>query len=703
METWDNRTFAMVLWTMLPALNAAAEPAAEVLPEVQVTDEGQADYQSYATGIIKGQQTPLRDIPQTITVINQEIMEAQGATRLTDALRNVTGITLGAGEGGQIGDNINLRGFSARTDLFLDGFRDRGQYTRDLFALESVEVLKGPSSMLFGRGSTGGVINQVSKLPGSQANSEFTATLGTEDYYRLTADTNQPLSPTSALRVVAMGHTNESTRDVVDAKRYGLAPSLRFGIGTATELTLWSLHQRNRETPDYGLPIIAGKPADVSRDRYFGFTDDDFDQDVDILNARLEYHLSRDWTLRNQTQYGSYRVDASPTVLSVVGTPAPDAAPASVIFTRNRRDREIEDTSMYNQTDLRGRFDTGRLHHNLVAGLELGRDTYDNQGYTWTGLPPITLADEADAAAPDTAVRSKNPTHNTNTGKALGVYVNDEIALAQHWKTVAGLRWDRYQIDAKTLADSGPDTRLQQTDRQFSSRAGLIYQPRDTQSYYLSYGTSFNPSAEAVTLTAANTGLDPERNRSLEVGAKWDLWSGNLAVHTAVFRVEKEDARTTDPVTNIVSNDGNIRVDGAELGASGRLTREWLIFAGYTYLDGEILKSRDVQNGVATEGKTPQNLPRHTASLWTTYTWFRHWEVGGGLVYSSERYVNNANTAKVEGYTRIDASVAYRQPKYDIRLNLLNVNDEEYFGQALASRAVPAQGRTALLSWSYRL
>jgi catecholate siderophore receptor len=206
-----------------------------------------------------------------------------------------------------------------------------------------------------------------------------------------------------------------------------------------------------------------------------------------------------------------------------------------------------------------------------------------------------------------------------------------------------------------------------------------------------------------VTLTAANTGLDPERNRSLEVGAKWDLWSGNLAVHTAVFRVEKEDARTTDPVTNIVSNDGNIRVDGAELGASGRLTREWLIFAGYTYLDGEILKSRDVQNGVATEGKTPQNLPRHTASLWTTYTWFRHWEVGGGLVYSSERYVNNANTAKVEGYTRIDASVAYRQPKYDIRLNLLNVNDEEYFGQALASRAVPAQGRTALLSWSYRL
>lgn len=703
METWENRTLAMLLWSVLPVANAAPEPAPEVLPEVQVMDEGQADYQSYDTNIIKGQQTPLRDIPQTITVINQEIMEAQGATQLTDALRNVTGITLGAGEGGQIGDNINLRGFSARTDLFLDGFRDRGQYTRDLFALESVEVLKGPSSMLFGRGSTGGVINQVSKLPGAQAKSEFTATLGTDDYYRLMADTNQPLSPTSALRVVTMGHTNESTRDVVDAKRYGLAPSLRFGMGGATELTLWSLHQRNRETPDYGLPIIAGKPADVPRDRYFGFTDDDFDQDVDILNARLEHHLSENWTLRNQTQYGNYRVDASPTVLSVVGTPAPEASPESVILTRNRRDREIDDTSLYNQTDLLGRFGSGRLHHNLAAGLELGRDTYDNQGYTWTGLPSTTLADEVDAAAPDSAVRSKNPTRNANTGKALGVYVNDEIALSQYWKTVAGLRWDRYQIDANTFADGGADTRLQQTDRQFSSRAGLIYQPHDTQSYYLSYGTSFNPSAEAVTLTAANTGLDPERNRSFEIGAKWDLWSGNLAVNTAVFRVEKDDARTTDPITNVVSNDGNIRVEGAEFGASGRLTREWLIFAGYTYLDGEIMKSRDVQNGVATEGNTPQNLPRHTASLWTTYTLFRHWEVGGGLVYSSARYVNNANTAQIDGYTRLDASVAYRQPKYDIRLNLLNLNDTEYFERALASRAVPAQGRTALLSWSYRL
>ncbi|HEX2586011.1 MAG TPA: TonB-dependent receptor plug domain-containing protein, partial [Steroidobacteraceae bacterium] len=231
----------------------------------------------------------LRDIPQAMTVINREVLDAQSATRLTDALRNVPGITISAGEGGQIGDNINLRGFSARTDLFLDGFRDRGQYTRDTFFLQSVEVLKGPSSILFGRGSTGGVINQSSKKPMLRDATEVAAAVGTDSYYRLSADVNAKLSDSSALRVVALGHENKSTRDVVESKRYGINPSLRIGIGSDTEITASLMLQRNRETPDYGFPLLKfdgrlSKPIDAPANRYYGFTDDKFDQDVNNFN-----------------------------------------------------------------------------------------------------------------------------------------------------------------------------------------------------------------------------------------------------------------------------------------------------------------------------------------------------------------------------------------------------------------------------------
>lgn len=681
---------------------AQTQQTENVLPAVQVTEEA-AD-ETYAPGLstVGGRvPTAVRDIPQSVTVINRAVLDAQNATTLTEALRNVPGITLGAGEGGVIGDNINIRGFSSRTDLFLDGMRDRAQYARETFFLESVEVLKGPSSMLFGRGSTGGVINQVSKQPSLREFAEVGGSIGTDSYYRTTLDLNRPLSDTSAFRINALAHTNDSTRDVVESKRYGVAPSLRFGIGTPTEISISSVHQRRKDIPDYGFPIAAGGtkenpagPIDQDIDNFYGYTDDKFDQDVDIATLRIEHKFSPSLSLRNQTQYSKATVDAVPTTITAAGV-------------RNRRERTIEDESITNQTDLIAKFDTGSVKHTLITGVEIARDNYENQVYDWAGETPQNFNNPVYGPLGPTGTRTRDD-FSDNSADTIGVYVNDTIELNKQWKLVAGLRWDRFEFDGSTRdGGTGAVTSFEQTDKMVSQRLGVLYQPTETQSYYASYGTSFNPSAETVTLSAINEGIDPEKNRSFEVGAKWDLMNGGLVLNTSVFRVEKRNARSRNEFNEVIGT-GKTRVDGFELSAAGRVTKNLEILGGYTYLDGKIIELSESQGqgaaaqSVSRDGNTLANTPEHSATLWANYRLGGGWEVGGGAVYSSERLVNNANTAELDSYTRYDATLAYVTKQYDLRLNVLNLTDKEYFDVGSGSRATPATGRTVIASVNYR-
>lgn len=673
------------------------QPAA-ALPEVTVRDNAATNDYAPAVSTIGGKTpTAIRDIPQSVTVINRAVLDAQGATTLTDALRNVPGITLGAGEGGVIGDNINIRGYSARTDLFLDGMRDRGQYARETFFIDSVEVLKGPSSMLFGRGSTGGLVNQVSKQANLKALTEAGVGIGTDSTYRATADINRPLSDTSAFRIAALAHSNESTRDVVDSRRYGVAPSLRFGIGTPTEVSISSVHQRRSDIPDYGFPFAAGgtkaspaRPVNQPHDRFYGYTDDRFEQDVDILTARIEHKISPTLSLRNQTQYSDARIDAVPTTISAAGV-------------RDRREREIDDRSLFNQTDLIGTFDTGGIRHSLVTGVEFGRESFENQRHDWIGETAQSLSIPVYGPIPAGAARSKAD-FTDNTADTFAVYANDTLALNKYWKLVGGLRWDRFAFDGTTLNNvTGAASSLSQTDKMLSSRLGLLFQPDDVQSYYLSYGTSFNPSAETMTLASVNLNVKPEKNRSVEIGGKWDLMNGGLALNAALFRVEKTNARSRDAFNNVVGL-GETRVNGVELGIAGQLAKNWQVFGGYTYLDGKIIDLAEVSSNVRifSNGNVLPNTPRHSASLWSTYRIGKAWEIGGGAVYSSERLVNNANTAVVDGYTRFDATVAYLTKQYDLRLNMQNLTDKQYFDVASGGRATPATGRTVMATVTYR-
>jgi catecholate siderophore receptor len=708
------------------AFAQAAQPATS-LPEVVVRDSAAGqDYAPTRSSIGGATPSLIRDIPQSVTVINRAVLDAQAASTMTEALRNVPGITISAGEGGNIGDNINLRGFSARTDIFMDGFRDLGQYTRDTFNVEAVEVLKGPSSMLFGRGSTGGVINQVSKKPGLKPISEVTVGAGTDDYYRTTVDLNRAMSETSAFRVNAFGQSLHSTRDVVENKDWGIAPSLRFGIGTPTEVTLSGLFQRNDDTPDYGFPLVttngAGtvrKPVDAPANRFYGYTDDRFEQEVNVLNATVRHKISPMLTLRNQTQYGNYTTDASPSPLGAVtriggGTPSLNDPLNLLVAPRQDRDRTVRQKSLSNQTDLVAKIQAGSMLHTVTTGLEFGRDEYREDRYVWNTANAdrdINLGNPVNGTRQ--GARALTRTVNT-TADTLAVYVNDQIDLNKQWKLVGGARWERFKASstlqkfalpvgfpADTTAAAVPNS-----DTMFNVRAGVIYQPTEAQSYYLSYGTSSNPSAEAVTQSATTAGLDPEKNRSIEAGAKLDFLNGNLSVNTAVFRVEKTNARTTDPLTALVSLNGNVRVQGLEFGMVGRITPAWQVMAGYTFLDGKVIKSLDTGTGadagIRSEGKTLQNTPRHSASIWSTYSFLGGWEAGGGLVYSSDRFVNNYETAMIDGYTRVDATLAYRQKKYDVRLSLQNLTDKKYFETASGGRATPVKGRTAILTLAYR-
>lgn len=724
--------------------NAFAQAQEETtLAPVSVKDTAPVnDYLPVQSSIGGKGDTPLRDIPQTVNVVNRAVLDAQNATTLKDALRNVPGITISAGEGGQIGDNINLRGFSARTDMFIDGFRDRGQYTRDTFYLDSVEVLKGPSSMLFGRGSTGGVINQNSKKPNLKASGEITASIGTDDYYRTTVDINRPLSDNAAFRVAAFGQATHSTRDVVSNKDFGVAPSLRLGIGEATEFIASALLQRNNDIPDYGVPLLrsdrtvnaVSKPVNASKDNFYGYRDDHFDQDVTSVNATIKHTFNDDVVLTNRTQFAQYHTAASPSPLSgavVIGAtsgtgaaiPTRDMALDQLQASRQNRDRDVNDSTFSNQTELLLKLGSEQLRHNIVAGLEFSHDRYENDTFEWSTSADARFINLGNPYNGYRSGQRELSLSTVSTADTYAVYFNDQLDIGKQWKVVAGLRYDRFDADVKqtvhalSFPRSGTTPSSYSADQNvemLSTRLGLIWQPTEQQSYYISYGTSFNPSAEGLTLPANQADTDPEENRSYELGAKFDLLDGNLQLNGALFQIEKTDARTT--VDEVVTLDGDLRVRGFEISAVGRLTDAWQVLAGYTHLDGKVLDSPESTNvavpGATLDARTVnvrryadgnklQNTPDDIATLWTTYNVTDQWEIGGGAVYTSKRNVNNYENAVIDGYTRFDATVAYRHKQFGVRLNLQNLTDRTYYETASAGRTTPAAGRTAILTTSY--
>jgi catecholate siderophore receptor len=637
---------------------------------------------------------PIRDIPQSITVVPQELMQQQGVSSLQDALRNVTGISFQAGEGGGAqGDNLSLRGFNARNDLFLDGVRDQGSYFRDVFNTEAVEVLKGPSALYFGRGTTGGVINQVSKLPRLESFYGGTLSLGNGFLFRVTGDVNQRLNETTAFRVNFMGHLDEIVdRDEVEDTRIGIAPSVTFGLGTSTQLTLSYFLQHEDNIPDYGLPFLFGKPPDVRRENFYGLAREDTEDTwVNIGTLRLDHRFNEQLSLRNTLRYSRVDREAFPSPPRISGTPTPATPLSQIVVAPAHPGRDTTEDILDNQTDLTARFDTFSFKHTLVTGLEIGTEDFNATRFAFSNVPTTPLLDPNPVR--DTSRMTRSVSAMTETSTVLfGVYATDTIKLLPQLDLVGGVRWDLFDAEFKNRITG---EKFDRTDKMWSYRAGLVFHPWPTHSYYFSAGNSFNPSAEALALAANNVDTAPEENQSYEIGGKVDLLGGGLSLQAALFRTEKTNARTPDPVTGLQVLEGEQRVQGFEVGVVGRPLPSLNVFLGYTYLDSEILESNEVVDGVSVVGNEMPNAPTHSFSLWTSYDFLERWQVGTGIYYVGERFANNANTNVAPSHVRWDLSVGYQiNRNIQLRLNAINLTDELYFDGVHPAHIIPGAGRT---------
>jgi catecholate siderophore receptor len=560
----------------LQARAADADTSASTVEGVTVTARP-------SIGVFSG---TLQNTAQNVNVIPAQVLTDQAVQSVQEALKNVPGITLNAGEGGTHGDNINLRGFAASDDFFLDGLRDTGFYTRDSFNLQALEVYKGPASTLFGRGSTGGVVNQVSKTPELNNFARGTLVAGTNTEARATADLNYQFSDDGAVRLNAMDmDAKVADRDFVENRRWGIAPSVSFGIGKPTSLTLNYFHQAQDDVPDYGIPFAFGAPVPVPRNTYYGLpTDDRTRTRDDVGTALFKTEFSDQLWFTDTARAGNYFFDSRETAAHYgATTPAPGTPLSTVLTFRDRPSVQGTVKTLMNDADQHWKFDTGPVANHVIVGLELDREESDlvrfaNQLNNIPGTPILNPDPNEPFPGHQTQV-TQTPDTVTKTVSGL---IEDNLQFGEHFEATAAVRVDRFNA---TFNEPITAAHFEHTDTIASPRIALIYKPTDKVSVYASYGTSYDPSAENLSLTAKTASLAPEKDKTYEVGVKGQALDGKIALQAAVFETRMENARVGDP-TNAANPQilaGEERVRGFEADAIGHLTEHLEIIAGYTW------------------------------------------------------------------------------------------------------------------------
>jgi len=654
--------------------------------------------------------SPLDTSQSVDTIDNQELAE-QNLSLVQDALRNVPGITLNSGEGGSHGDSVNLRGLSIPDSFFLDGVRDIGQYQRDTFNSEAISVLLGPASAVFGRGSTAGVINSISKQPMLTPLAAISASGGMGDYWRGTGDFNLPLSDTAAARVTVMDQRNEVVdRDQVVYRRYGVAPTLSLGLGTPTRLTLSYFKEEENNLPDYGIPFIDGVPAAVNRSNYYGLVNYDSTRtNTNIGTIRFEHDFGDDITLSDSARYGNYgfRYLVSGPFLGndYVAPPPPGTPYADIEVSRDQPSSAGTTSLAINRTDLTSKFDIAGFTNVLTTGLELSKEQsnvsrFDNG---LDDIPATPLLNPNGFGIPPTPLTTySNP---KGRGNDVSVYALDSIALGSHWDVDLGLRRDRF---ASSFSDSNPavgPVSFSRTDTFLSPRAAVIFKPDDAQSYFLSYGTSYNPAVEYLIIAPSDQSLSPEKTSNLELGAKIKILGGKAALTGSLFDTQVKNARNSDPDDPTIQDAPfDQRVKGIEVGINGYVMEEWEVAANYTHLDDKITATADPLS----LGKWSPNTPHDAANVWTTVEPTEAWTIGAGMTAVSHRYADTDNTASVPAYVFFNAMTSYTVNAHlKLQLNLNNVTNKLYFTGVYYSgvdenHALPSAGRTLIGLASYR-
>ncbi|MFL9709222.1 TonB-dependent receptor [Methylobacillus sp. Pita1] len=694
------------------------------LPEVKVTtakDGNNTDGYKVDRASSTKFTAPLLDTPKSVTVLTEALIRDQGATTFEQALRTVPGITFGAGEGGTpMNDRPFIRGYDSSSSTFVDGLRDLGSQSREIFNIETIEVLKGPSGAFDGRGSGGGSINIVSKTPKAENFVRGSVGLGTDQYKRGTLDVNYLLSEDIAVRVNAMAHDADVPgRDDVDMKRWGFAPSITFGLNSPTSMTLSYYKLKTDDMPDYGLPLTSAsqgtirKPVSgISKDNFYGLKDRDFRKtEIDAGTATIKHAFNDDVSFRNVTRYAVSRNDY------IVTNPDDSAGniPRGYVW-RSSKSRNSKTESFGNLSEFNVKFDTAEIKHNLSAGFEYSYEDTTNRPYSVvdgyvraTGCTAVTsvCADlyDPNPSAPWLGTITKGATTTETRTQTKSFYVFDSAEIAKDWILNLGLRRDIYSTDSDALNRStNVRTKLDNDSAFWNYQAGLVYKIQPNASVYVSYGTSSTASGTSngdgtENLSVATQNLKPERTKNYEIGVKWDVLT-NLSLTSAIFHTEKDNARVTLTDGTTMSLDGEQKVKGFEIGFAGSLTPSWQVFGGYTYLDSELVNNGPRATDAVNNGNEFPGIAKNSANIWTTYNVTEKWTVGGGANYMDRVYANTANTIILPSWTRFDAMTSYKIDKnLTLQLNVLNLTDKRYFDKTFTTHfANVAAGRSAMLS-----
>jgi catecholate siderophore receptor len=668
----------------------------------------------------------IQDQPQTIQVVPREILQQQGVTTLGEALRNVPGITssIGEGNGGVNGDQLRIRGFNSQNDLYVDGLRDFGSYRRDAFTFEEVQAILGPTGVNFGSGSAGGVVNITSRTARLGNSFGASVTGGMNWLARATADANYQIGETTAIRLNVLGQTGRTAgRNLPSGDRWGVAPSVAFGLGTDTTVTLEYLYYRYDEPADAGVPVVlrpgdsVGQPVTeygVGRGTFYGSNHTDRDQaTVNRLTARVQ-HRANDWlTVYNDTRLGFTDKSYSFSIASC------DATCVGRMFGTQRGVPQYslsgggspyttQTWGIQNITTAVARFNTWGLRHEATFGADVWYEDFQRTTYTYTAASGRG-AFRGDLFAPNNDVNfayalstNANAQRQNETTQAA-LFASDRVWFTPEISVLGGVRWTRQQSDYTAYGGTNPVSTLSADNNFIDPRVSLIWEPTPQYTLYASYAQStFAPGSNWSTqpgqASANNSRLEPETNTIYEIGGRISLLEGRLGLSASIYQIEKNNATETDPATGTVFSSGDQqRIRGIDLGVTGRITPAWLINARYSYMNSETTGVGNPAQS-ANVGNQVLYVPEHSATLWTSYEFNQgtryNATVGGGVVWNSSVYLNAANTSEVPYTFSLDAFASHRlNDQLTIRVNGYNLTDNRNYAQLFGNRVVMGPGR----------
>ena len=698
---------AMLLALASPAVSFATEaPAAAPSSEVAdkdpkdidgvkvVGDRYLPDYAARRTRGATKTDTALLDVPQAVTVVTDKLVADQGITSMGDAFRYMPGVGTAQGEGNR--DTPVLRGNSTTADFFVDGIRDDVQYFRDVYNLERIEALKGANAMIFGRGGSGGVINRVTRQADGMEHRSGSVQFGSNQRRRASVDYGTGIGSDAGVRINAMYENSDSFRDGVNVTRYGANPTFGIDFGNRTRLNLSYERFHDTRTADRGIPSYQGKPVYTDPSTFFGNPDLSVTEaTADAFDATLDHAFSDNLSLRNHLRWADYDKmyqNVFPSSVNATGSVVTLAAYSNATQRRN----------LFNQTDLVWRLATGSIQHTVLGGIELGRQVTDNfrqTGYFAPGSNVVPISNPT-VSVPVEFRQSATDADNYGIAKVAAIYLQDQIEFSPHWQAIIGLRHDDFRVD---LRNNRTGEVLRSNDGTLSPRAGLVYKPLDTVSFYASYSKAFQPRAgdQLASLSASNASLQPESSVNREIGAKWDI-KPDLQASAAVYRLERGNVAVVDPadVSKLILVDGQY-VRGVELGLAGRITDAWQLMGGYAYQAGEITAT---QSATAIKGNRLAQLPKHSASLWNRYDINPAIGVGLGIVYRGSIYANVDNKVALPAFTRFDAAFYWTlNPLLQLQLNVENLSNKRYFSSANSNNNIsPGAPRSAWVSLNYQ-